>query len=422
MTQQLVNVGTAANDRDGDTWRASFIKANENFTEVYAGLSNNVVVINSEADFPTQDASTITLDPNILYFIGSPVSTAKSFNGTINILGLGITPSAQLTYTGIGIMFSSTDTIINIRDLVFDCPNGTLFSMTGSGGVGVDSQLLLTGSRCLSCQNVGIFNGLDAVVVDIFDITTITGNGWVFVGTGWLVLSLSRLSMAGLSSAIGIDLGTAVFGEVELRDVIVVGDGGSTGVSGLASSGNIVAGSTGEIKNCNLSNVGTALAGIDEQDLQWRIMDNAGTVDSRYAVDAYLTAVETVTINVISTFEHVAGVLWANTIQDRFTTTTSGVITYNGQEDIEVKLSGVATVEKSGGGSDEIEVRLAKNWVSGGGLFQSGAITDNNSPTSVPLNALVALSTGDNIRMIVANNGSTSNILVDKASIVVVSA
>lgn len=423
MTQQIINVGAAANDRTGDSWRDAFIKVNANTSELYTSVANNVVVINSEADFPVQDASTITLSKNFLYFIGSPVSTAKSFIGDgINIMGLGITPDAQLTYTGVGVMFTMTSGLINIRNLIFDCPNGTIFSMSGSGGPGVDSQLLVTSSRCFSCMNIGTLNGLDAVVFDICDFTSVTGSGFVFAGTGWLVLSLSRVSMAGFTSSIAIDLGTAIFGEVELRDIIAVGDGASTAVSGLAANGNIVAGSIGEIKDCNLSNIGTALAGIDEQDIRWRVRDNAGTVNSRYAADGYITIAETVTINTISVFEEIAGVNWVNTTQDRFTTSTSGVITYNGQETIEVKISGIATVEKVGGGADEIAVRAAVNWVSGGGLVQSGAITTNSSPTSVPINALAELSTGDNIRLIVANNGSTSDVVANIASLSVVSA
>jgi len=423
MTQQIINVGAAANDRTGDSWRDAFIKVNANTSELYTSVANNVVVINSEADFPVQDASTITLSKNFLYFIGSPFSTAKSFNGDgINIMGLGITPDAQLTYTGVGVMFTMTNGIVNIRDLTFNCPNGTIFAMSGSGGAGVDSQLLLTGSRCFNCLNIGTFTGLDAVVIDIWDITNVTGNGFVFAGTGWLVLSLSRVSMAGFTSSIAIDLGTAIFGEVELRDIIAVGDGASTAVSGLAANGNIVAGSIGEIKDCNLGLIGTALAGIDEQDIRWRVRDNAGTVNSRYAADGYITIAETVTINTISVFEEIAGVNWVSTTQDRFTTSSTGVITYNGQETIEVKISGIATVEKVGGGADEIAVRAAVNWVSGGGLVQSGGITTNSSPTSVPINALAELSTGDNIRLIVANNGSTSDVIANVASLSVVSA
>lgn len=38
MTQQLINVGTGPDTKDGDTVRQAFIKVNENFTEVYGTL------------------------------------------------------------------------------------------------------------------------------------------------------------------------------------------------------------------------------------------------------------------------------------------------------------------------------------------------------------------------------------------------
>ena len=38
MSQQVINVGSTANDNSGDTLRGSWIKANDNFTELYAAL------------------------------------------------------------------------------------------------------------------------------------------------------------------------------------------------------------------------------------------------------------------------------------------------------------------------------------------------------------------------------------------------
>jgi len=44
MAKQTINVGTTANDGTGDTLRDSFIKVNDNFTEVYNNSSNPSVV------------------------------------------------------------------------------------------------------------------------------------------------------------------------------------------------------------------------------------------------------------------------------------------------------------------------------------------------------------------------------------------
>ena len=46
MAQQTLNIGSGANQGDGDTLRAAMIKVNENFTEIYASpLFNDGVVI-----------------------------------------------------------------------------------------------------------------------------------------------------------------------------------------------------------------------------------------------------------------------------------------------------------------------------------------------------------------------------------------
>jgi hypothetical protein len=43
MTQQIINVGNVANDGQGDTLRAAFIKSNDNFTELYGGVSPGII-------------------------------------------------------------------------------------------------------------------------------------------------------------------------------------------------------------------------------------------------------------------------------------------------------------------------------------------------------------------------------------------
>ena len=55
MAQQVINIGTAANDGSGDPLRTAFDKANDNFSELYAAgaagsnldLSNNDVGVKS---------------------------------------------------------------------------------------------------------------------------------------------------------------------------------------------------------------------------------------------------------------------------------------------------------------------------------------------------------------------------------------
>jgi len=41
MTQQIIDVGTVANDGTGDSLRTAFIKTNDNFTELYNQVQTN---------------------------------------------------------------------------------------------------------------------------------------------------------------------------------------------------------------------------------------------------------------------------------------------------------------------------------------------------------------------------------------------
>lgn len=114
------------------------------------------------------------------------------------------------------------------------------------------------------------------------------------------------------------------------------------------------------------------------------------------------------------------GVSWASDIAERFTVGADGVITYIGQEDIDVQITGTATVEKVGGGSNEVEVRVAKNWTAGDtGYERSRAITQNATPTSVPFFVVDTITNGDNFRVILRNNSSNIDIICQVTSFVI---
>ena len=69
MAKQVINVGTAANDKKGDSLRAAFQKVNTNFTELYTALG-----INADVD----------LNLGAFEFTGSVMSTTDSTPITID--------------------------------------------------------------------------------------------------------------------------------------------------------------------------------------------------------------------------------------------------------------------------------------------------------------------------------------------------
>ena len=66
MAQQVIGVGTVANDRTGDTWRDAFVKVNANETELYADVATlDADVIRIDADVAAVEADIVTIDADI---------------------------------------------------------------------------------------------------------------------------------------------------------------------------------------------------------------------------------------------------------------------------------------------------------------------------------------------------------------------
>ena len=85
---------------------------------------DNEVIFNSESMFPTQDATTITLEAGMNYVQGADVSTTKRF---IVEPGSSITANnifaPILTYTGTGAMFTGDNASFSIHDIAVSAPN-----------------------------------------------------------------------------------------------------------------------------------------------------------------------------------------------------------------------------------------------------------------------------------------------------------
>lgn len=410
MTQQLIDVGAVANDRTGDTWREAFIKVNANETELFASTTNTILV-KSAADLPAASGGTHTL----------LASTVYQPQGVIDLGGNTLTLQADTVLRGRSPAvdgFSTTSgsalfsgPALRVRCLSATCPNGPIFNKTDDAS----EPMFFIEVNCFSFGSYGTIGTSSGGLLQLCNFIG-PGGGMMFTGgTGNFGIQNSLFS--GYTGNC-IDLSTFVFNVLSMDTVIFSGAVASTALSGLASSGNI--GTRGVVSKCSFNGSGAALSGIDEQDLKWDFTGNFGVARSRNAADGFLLTTETVIIGTIGQFEEVGGTSFSSSILDRFTISTSGVLTYVGIEDIEIQVSGFATVQKVGGGSDVLVARFAKNWVSpSSGIAQSGGQSENATPTSIPLVALIDLTTGDTIRVIVANSTTTANIEVDLASIVI---
>ena len=167
-----------------------------------------------------------------------------------------------------------------------------------------------------------------------------------------------------------------------------------------------------------------AVSGIVKNDIRWNFSSNSGIGDTQNAGDLYLSGgSETIAVGGAGDWYEIgtpAVATWVGDIADRFIINSSGYLEYIGERDIDIAIEGRATVDKSGGGSDIIECRIAKNWdgtITDSGLEKTRSQTQNPTPTTVPIGGLVSASTGDNFRVIFSNLTSTSNIIATVTSL-----
>jgi hypothetical protein len=80
MSNQMINIGSSANDRSGDPIRTAFDKVNANFTELY----NSVANISIDAKEVAQDATAE------LILNGSHKGLDITYNDTLNKLNMNV--------------------------------------------------------------------------------------------------------------------------------------------------------------------------------------------------------------------------------------------------------------------------------------------------------------------------------------------
>lgn len=393
----------------------------------------NVVFVNSLDDLPDPVAGVIELDPgiNTTYWFPSVEvnigSNVFSITGGSNISIYGMHPQESgITSTSTSALFTIVNSGLDIEKVILDIPSGSYFDINNSSG----DFCVMTKVIFLRCQNGGEFNDIASVSFRKCVMLEFSVAGFTFSGACSQLLvngssSGSQLGFFGYSNAL-FDLGTATFDTIQVLgpNRMFMKDG-STFISGASGGANLNASGRGEIKDALFifesggSNTGVAVTGITAQDDKWEFAGNSFADSTRNTVtagDGFMTAAETVTITSSGVYEFINGSNWTSDVQAHFTTSTSGIITYTGLDTMDVEIIATATIEKVGGGSDELCMKIA---IDGTVSDKTISCTDNTSPTSVTSIGLFTITNGQEIRLYVANIDGTSNITVSIANIII---
>lgn len=412
-----INLGAAVNDRTGDDWRSGGTKINTMFGELFTVVDAvGIVFITEESDFPTQDATTITLEANTQYSVSQSFSTAKNFiceNGSS--FTCGSIDASLVSFTGTGAMFSGTDADFYIHDAHIDPGIGNeAYNFTDT--IGGKKKFLHVFTQVDNCARFGTFTNMLNVQIENSNSPN-ADDGVVFVGTSGVIFSFTKFALTSTSSGFkGVDLGSATATVIEFSNLFFAAPAGAFGISGLANNGNVPAGRLGMVSSCEFLGGMTDLENITSDDVRWIFKNNNPTSDtqpdglvslSNNAVATTISATSTDGSNSVL----VAGT-WVEQQASHFTTTAAGRITYIGDKDIKVPIDAVVSFEPVSGTNKDIALYIALN---GTAISETGLPrrTDSGNPGAVPAIWQLTLSTNDYLELFVENQTDTTNILVN---------
>ena len=181
MTQQIINVGTAPNDGQGDPIRTAFEKTNNNFSQLFSLEGNSITNGTSNIRIPSANA-------NIYASVGNVANVAIITN--VGITTNSLTASGNVT----------ANYFIGDGSLLTGIGGGNASSITnGNSNVQVYSNGNVAVSVS-SVSNVAVFTQsgvlapkITATAGIVYNSNTITGNN--VVGAGLNGLSVGPLSM-----------------------------------------------------------------------------------------------------------------------------------------------------------------------------------------------------------------------------------
>jgi hypothetical protein len=330
---------------------------------------DNVVIVNSLADFPTPNGSAeIDLYDgvgNTTYVIGvteidiSPNKFIQT-GGVITIVGNSQSGS-RITTTATGTIFTTTVGSLKIDNFYLNAPNADIFDFTGDN---FTAALLVYGVIIRSCLSLGTVEGSASVVLNRAVVLETSVAGLLFVGTNGQFLMIG--SNFGLQSGFlgwtgsAIDFGTATFSIIDIATgTRFFTKSGNTAITGAAASANLLATGRGKVSGNLFVGDGAYLNGMNEQDLGYKYSSNDGLSDS--VADARITSIGNVLVTDTTAGAAQINAVFTEDHANKHTTTAAGVITYVGSDDITgVPIDIICSVEPNSGTNQTIAMWIAK--------------------------------------------------------------
>lgn len=377
-----------------------------------AVASSKTVIISVESDFPTAVAGVITLAADTQYLLVQDITTASRFvmQEVTTIAG---TESLNITfaYTGTGDMFTGVNVANRISHLTIDCPNGRILNWSTN----IFKIFRMNDITIKACDKIALMNSTGGFGVCRFTTVSpaeVTTDGIELTGD-WNTF-LHEISAATISGGAYFNLGTATFDAFVVDFPLASLASGTFLIDGATGSANINAGGIGLVTRALTSGAGTPLNGVTVDDALWNFDNNDDIANTRpdgllsMQGNAVNTDIITQGVPVL-----IAGT-WVVESTSQFTGTTAGRLTYNGGKDAKLPITTSLTIAPISGGTVTVSASIAIN----GSVIANSIRTGSASPgsaASITIPWQENLSTGDDVEVFVANEGSDVDLLVSSA-------
>lgn len=441
-TSSTIGAGRVATLTDSLTWGGGRVLYN-NTAETSTLNSTTVVEVKQASDLPG------TLAANTTYYIRGAITFSAPIsvtNAGCAIVG-GDRNKDKLIWDG-----AAGTTAITVTDVDFELANLCL-SANNTGSVILEADNFAAGSfnfgrtkvftifdcQFRNCFDVASFEGFDLIDISntLFWYIEAPNHGLKFLNTskieisscefirwfdetsipapaGYATCPMIELLPNGAGPGFGaVNINGSLFHPQQTQDGIKVNAGSTTGFGTIAAN---------TFVDVNLSTglkffPDPAAGGYSNTEcLNYDVSVNQGLQNSNAYVlvtfvgNATPTALTSGTPAVMN-----AGGNAVATQSQRMTSTTDGVVTYNGTKEINVSLVASVSFDKQGGGTDDYNFYFYKD--SGAGFVQLPnsitAIRTGGDNFVLPMSYFTQLSNGDQLAIYIENPGSNDDMLVE---------
>lgn len=415
MAQEIINIGTIANDGTGDGLRDAFEKAQNNTTELYNLIqTNGFVLVNHKDKLPAAVSNAINFEGNVTYYITNNIDLTGDriiLGENTTIIG-GSSENCSITSTGLGVgvplitgNYSAPIRHIAIKDV------DTAFDLDGTGNT---MALDWTGLNLVNVPNVG---------------TITEASNWIYSKGAFL--NSQGLKFDGTVGTIGIDnslfVGDGTAGNIieilptatintRFRTIYssVVAFGSTVGIDVDASA--TIGNEDFILDNVNFSGGSTYLGGIDHTDNKSLFVNCNGITNSSEIASYYMNNNATVTtITTVDTAVKIEGTTTDSAVTQKFTHTNNRQ-TYVGSITRFFKVS--ATVSFDSGNNKVVGCYIYKNGVEVTESEVYGTTNGSGRAENVTIQAILELQTNDYVEIWIENSTDTTNVTVTDLNVI----